>query len=341
MQHNKHSQEDLEYLSELGFEAVPVSETEIEGLRRSVKARAGFPFNKVMIIGLSLIIGALAGILLFQFWNTPSTSISENKPKNQTSLNVKGETVSAENSGKKQIILDTVNVVVNSKAQQTYKHESFVKQTEPIALQTIVTDSVYVLNSRLPEVELSPITSQPNVQLRFIPNSPVVYLHDLKITDYHSLYFKKQQMVALDEELHKNLDASRETKDKNEDAFLNIGRKRYYLHQAISDAMYYFSRKEYASSRQLLYRIKGFTKEDINCDFYLGMGYYYQQDFKKALKYIQLVLENDNNTFLQEAEFYKALCLQGLGDTDAAMQLFKKIKAENGFYADKAGLYMK
>lgn len=338
MPHNKHTPDDLNYLAELGFEAMPGSDMEIDALKETLKSKTNKRLNQNALIAFSICIGALAGIFLFKIWQTHSTS-----EKNVANTPSSPSTKSAETKINSTSILqmDTVELVVKSKTQVAYKNESFVKPSIPVPLQSIVTDSIYELNSRLPEIDLTPPAAAPALQLRYIANAPILFLHDLKVTSYHQLYFKKEQVLALDDVSNRSLDASKDKRENDKDDFTNIGRKHYYLHQAISDALYYFSRKEYTSAQQLLYRVKSFTKQDINCDFYLGMSYYYQNEYLKALKYFNLVLENENNTFLQEAEFYKAHSLYELGEQNTAFNLFKKIKNENGFYAEKAGLYLK
>ncbi len=340
MPHNKHTPDDLNYLAELGFEAMQGSDLEVNALKETIKAKTKKRMNQSVLIISSICIGALAGIFLFKIWQTNSNSEKKlvNIPTNESTTILTEKTTS---NSTPVLQMDTVELVVKSKTQVAYKNESFVKPSTPAPLQSIITDSIYELNSRLPEIDLTPPSSAPALQLRYMANAPILFLHDLKVTNYHQLYFKKEQLVMIDGGMDKSTDASKETKEANKDNFLNLGRKHYYLHQAISDALYYFSRKEYLSSQQLLYRVKSFTKQDINCDFYLGMSYYYQNDYLKALKYFNLVLENENNTFLQEAEFYKAHTLYELGEQNTAINLFKKIKNENGFYAEKASLYLK
>jgi hypothetical protein len=340
MPHNKHTPDDLNYLAELGFEAMQGSDLEVDALKKTIKAKTKKRLNQNVLIASSICIGALAGIFLFKIWQAHSNS-EKSLVTVPTNESTKIATEETKITSTPVLQMDTVELVVKSKTQVAYKNESFVKPSIPVPLQSIITDSIYELNSRLPEIDLTTSTPIPALQLRYIANAPILFLHDLKVTSYHQLYFKKEQVLALDDVLNKSVDASKDKREDDKDDFTNIGRKHYYLHQAISDALYYFSRKEYTNAQQLLYRVKSFTKQDINCDFYLGMSYYYQNEYLKALKYFNLVLDYENNTFLQEAEFYKAHSLYELGEQNAALNLFKKIKSENGFYAEKAGLYLK
>jgi len=77
-------------------------------------------------------------------------------------------------------------------------------------------------------------------------------------------------------------------------------------------------------------------KTDVNANFYSGMSFYFLGKFNKALSYFDNVIQNPNNIFDQEAEFYKAICLKKAGQTTEAETLFRKIISDNGFYANRA-----
>lgn len=331
-----HTKDDLEYLSGMGYAMDPDAAKDVDMLRHKVRTRTRSSSFSWKLITVSALAGALAGIGLFYLLSVT------NKPVLKPMIAaIAKEEASEKNDSALFAQLDPVDVKTHSHAQKHFKNESFSKpaHTEPVSLQP---DSIYALNSRLPDVELSPEPSAQIPNLKYIANAPVLFIHDLKVTNYHHLYFKKEHVIDLEDAIHKSVDASQESKDsKTNDAFMTMGRRHYYLHQALSDALYYFSTGKYAEARTLFYRIKSYTKQDINCDFYLGMCYYYEQNPAKALKYFNLVLDNPNNTFLQEAEFYKALSLDSTGDKDNSISLLKKIKADGGFYSAKASAYLK
>lgn len=330
-------QDDLEYLSEIGYGLNPDATADVDRLRHQIKTRTHASSFSWKLITASALTGALAGIGLFYFLSSNHHPVSKPLPVTVA------EKQSENRDSAFYAQLETIEVKAPSRVQKQFRNESFAKpvHAEPVSLQP---DSVYVLNSRLPDIELTPEFSSAgqNLSLKYIANAPVLFIHDLKVSNYHQLYFKKEQMIDLEDGMNKNVDASLESKDsKNNDAFMTMGRRHYYLHQALSDALYYFSTGKYGDARTLFYRIKSFTKQDVNCDFYLGMCYYYEGDPVKALKFFNLVLDNSNNTFLQEAEFYKALSLANSGDKENSNVLLKKIKSEGGFYSAKASAYLK
>jgi TolA-binding protein len=86
--------------------------------------------------------------------------------------------------------------------------------------------------------------------------------------------------------------------------------------------------------------ISEIVPDDINCKFYSGMCYYFKKDFKSAIRNFNECISHSNNTFLNEAQFYKALSLNESGNKEEAKTLLKQIAAEGGFYSQKAMLLL-
>jgi len=112
--------------------------------------------------------------------------------------------------------------------------------------------------------------------------------------------------------------------------------KDYYAHEIIKDAMNFFHKKQYNASIELLDLLKGYNKDDVNTQFYLGMSYFYTGNYTKASLYFENAKNNELNIFLQEAEFYSAYCLKKSGKTAEANEQFKKIISKKLFYAERA-----
>lgn len=100
--------------------------------------------------------------------------------------------------------------------------------------------------------------------------------------------------------------------------------------------MLYFKKKKYDDCIVTLSKVSTYNKTDVNCDFYLGMCYYYKKNYQKAQAYFTACIENANNSFLQEAMYYKALALAEEGNKNEAQHLLRKIVEEKEFYSDKA-----
>ena len=76
--------------------------------------------------------------------------------------------------------------------------------------------------------------------------------------------------------------------------------------------------------------------EDLNAHFYGGLCYYNIDNPLKAIDFFDFILNQNINTFHQEAQYYKAMCLIRMGKTDEAKFILQKIVQQDGFFADKA-----
>ena len=86
-----------------------------------------------------------------------------------------------------------------------------------------------------------------------------------------------------------------------------------------------FKKGNFKQSIYALNVISSYNDDDMNCNFYLGMSYYYTKNFIKAIDYFNRCIENSNNTFLQESMYYQALSLYESGNKESANKLFKTI----------------
>ncbi|HOZ87455.1 MAG TPA: hypothetical protein PL029_06845, partial [Bacteroidia bacterium] len=247
--------DDLDYLSRLGFEAVPVPDTDLAELRAKVRSRvfsygSGFYFSWI-----SLIIGVFIGISVFfmmyqpapdRIRFTPAFSIKDTLPAKSIPATVN-------------VILDTV-VVKENFVRKNYR----TKQTadaEP-TVDEPARDSAIVLQSR--DIDVALALGQPvkEEKIRFIINAPVFYLHDLKITNYSSLYFKRNQFVRLGG----TPAGSPNGTEPSQSPGLKESAE-YFLHNEIAQAMLYFKKGRYDQCINTLNIVSAYNPVDINCDF--------------------------------------------------------------------------
>jgi len=323
MLHNKENT-DLEYLAELGFEKVNVGEPDIGDLHKRIKSRS-FSYNNAGFFGLiSLLTGTFLGIsVFFIFYSSPLTKISTISVPVKTSA----KQVSYELS------LDTINIT----------HENFINpvlHSKPARNKiNPAYDNDTITISNLPISVYSPsVQVMTEAKIKYVPNAPVIFLHDMKITDYSRLYFQHNRFISL--RTQEGLDPSYANASEKHDNVLTP-ESHYYLHEAISDAMLFFSRKEYTRCLNTLQVIIEINPDDINSKFYSGMCYYYKKDFKNAINQFEDCINNPNNTFLNEATYYKALSRYNNGDKEEAIKLLREISEEGTFYSEKAKQFLK
>lgn len=325
--------DDLEYLSQLGFEKTPASEGEIRMLKKRVRARF-YPFvNSISLISVSLLAGALIGALVFYFIQPTATVETSHRGVTEEKLSSQTPEPSTENV-LSEIQLDTLNVVKENFQKSTQLR---LKNSRNISVSSVnaVADTLQVVILDPAAISSIPSYSLTERKLKFIINSPVIYIHDLKVSDYTSLYFKKNQFVKFTNARSTSAEYASGGETRNN----NSGLKQeatYYLHEELAEALLFFKRGKYDLAIVTLRKITEYNKTDVNCDFYLGMCFYYKKSFSAAATYFDATIENPNNAFLQEAMYYKAVTLSELGNKKEASVLFKKIVEEGEFYSEKA-----
>jgi tetratricopeptide (TPR) repeat protein len=179
-----------------------------------------------------------------------------------------------------------------------HHHKHIDKDAEPIILMP---DEESML-------EKGNLTDKQRKLIELLPNSPVIYLYDLKVTDYQKLYYNPDGTVLT---IH-------------DTAAPNL----------ISLALKNFSAQKFDAAIAKLKPL--LNRDDPNAFFYTGAAYYYQKNYPQALLMLNRIGNLTNNVFKQEAYWYKALCFIDLQKTDEAKTLLQHIADAQGFYAAQA-----
>jgi hypothetical protein len=321
---------DMEYLADLGFEQMGFDEHDLDEITQEVRARAFQGGRGFYFVYISAMVGMFVGVsVFFNFYNAPKIF---SVPVTQNEYHV---TPSQEDHS--EIKLDPVTVAADNFVQHARKPKLVVQEKKNISDAVIMKDTgAFLAALPLPEIKEKPLEQK----IHYSPNSPIVFIHDYKITDYQRLYFNRNKLVSLSQGSNVPvLYASREDMAANPN-FLDQ-RSTYFLHEALSNALLSFKRKNYNRCISLLNQVGSYTDFDVNCRFYSGMCYYYKKNYSEAIKNFDACIINVNNVFLPEAEYYKALSLYESGNKEEAVLLFKKIADEDGFYSGKAKEYLK
>lgn len=312
--------DDLDYLAELGFEQVFTDASDLKDLKRSIRKKT-FSLTNFNVMAGSLLVGMLIGFAVFFGISTNKEGAAVNRD-----LQTKAQTPDEDEKPVKVIALDTINISKENFIKPApYKREKGEKEN------VSVNESVDQIVSK--PVDLSALNSGQlqEAKLKYMINAPVFYLHDMKITSYTTLYFEKNRFVRLS-----GVPAD-EVKDPDGAHTSNLKQSAdYYLHEEIASAMLKFKKGKYDEAIYTLRMIASFNTKDLNCDFYMAMCYYYKKNFTRAIPLFDDCISNANNTFLQEAMYYKALSLSESGNRDESRKLFEKIAEEGEFYSVKA-----
>jgi tetratricopeptide (TPR) repeat protein len=157
-------------------------------------------------------------------------------------------------------------------------------------------------------LEKGNLTDRQRRLIELLPNSPVIYLYDLKVTDYQKLYYQPDGTALT-------------LRDTSAPVLIN-------------QAMKSFSAQKFETAITKLKPL--LSREDPNAFFYTGAAYYYQKNYTQALLMLNRIGNLSNNVFKQEAYWYKALCFIDLQKTDEAKTLLQHIADAQGFYAEQA-----
>ncbi len=184
------------------------------------------------------------------------------------------------------------------------------------------------------QITLPPIEDkEEDIVFAFTPNAPIVFISNLKVTNYRLYYFKQSE--AIDLSVNTGVAAQYGSKAEIERPVMNSSNT-YLAHKVIAQAMRLFNSKHIVNCIEELAILYKYNKDDANAQFYLGMCYYQLGKYGIAETYFQKNLDNVNNIFHQESEFYQALCFINLKQTDEGIKQLQTIVNNKGFYSERA-----
>lgn len=317
-------QDDLSYLASRAFEQFNIKETEIDFLKQKIdkKINKGTTGN-FQTIFISVLCGLLIGVSVFfvafhknQNHQSVYQDLSEKQTQQSLNNNINAtDTLFPESKG---------TVIENRK-------EHFSSTEEVIEDVTIV---------EVPDMLPAKTTALPidgnekeELKLQFIPNAPVVFISGLKVTNYKIYYFKRNEAVDLS--LNTGVEAQYESAANIQQKEPHLSNK-YFAHKIIKTAMQLFNDKKIANCIEELNLLYNYNKDDANAQFYLGMCYFQTGKDVMAQNYFQQNLDNENNIFHQEAEFYQALCWLNSNQAEKAKTQLQIIVNNKGFYSTRA-----
>lgn len=318
---DKNMQEtDLHYLSSMAFQKFNVSNSDINALNQLIdkktKGNSGSSsFNTIFISVLcGLLIGVSVFFVIFQK-NKNHPSVYQSLEDEKTSYKLENSVAAP----------DTVFPKIESKNIEHYNtiEENVKETTAPEVLETLPSKP---MNLNLPEED-----EEEEVVFQFTANAPVVFIHNMKVTNYRLYYFKNSYAI----DLNSSIPAQYGSQADIETAYLNKSNT-YLAHKLIKKAMWYFNANNTNKCLEELTILYDYNNDDANAQFYLGMCYYQLGKYTIAKNFFQKNLDNVNNIFHQESEFYQALCLLSLKQNDEATKQLQTIVSNKGFYSMRA-----
>lgn len=311
---------DLNYLSSVAFEQFSVSNEDINQLTQQIDKKTGHGFSSFNTIFISVLCGLLIGVSIF--------FVIFQKNKNHPSVYQSLEEEKIAHKLENTVLLnDTIFPKIETKKVEHYNTIININEkiTAPEVLETLPSKPLHLT---LPENE-----EDEEIVFQFTPNAPVVFIHNLKVTNYRLYYFKQNDVV----DLNTNMGVSAQYANKADIAKVYLSTSNSYLaHKIIKQAMKYFNSNKLFPCIEELTLLYDYNHDDANAQFYLGMCYYQLGKYAIAKNFFQKNLDNINNIFHQESDFYQAVCLLNMKQTEEANKQLQNIASNKGFYSARA-----
>lgn len=322
----KFHENEMNYFSSFAYEAGTIKEKDMEDLNKAIDKRiSGSKPKLYRNLFISLGSAIILGTTFFFIWQHNNKAGSKKIGDiiiTVPQVNNRNEVEEAEVRSTENTVTEKVTEKEHFNISESGEHLNLSGPMENMELKDINSIDVKTVT-----------TTEPEEILNYIPNSSVIYIHDLKIADYKGYYFKNSDNIDIRDN---GLSAQFSNKEETNTLSKRIEDKDYYAHEIIKDAMEAFHKKQYAAAIELLDVLNRYNKDDVNTQFYIGMSYFYLGNYTKAIKFLESSERNSNNVFLQESEFYLALSTKKSGKTEEAKTLFRKIASQKLFYADRA-----
>jgi hypothetical protein len=81
--------------------------------------------------------------------------------------------------------------------------------------------------------------------------------------------------------------------------------------------------------------------KDMSANLLNGISNYEDKKYREAKQSFGMVIDDNNNLYVDQAEWYLALCYLQTDENDKAMKLFEIIRNEGGFYSKDAKKYIR
>lgn len=320
MKMNKNDISDFDYLAEQGFAIVAVTSSDIKHLSKRVRWRLLKRYLVKVFFAASLV---AISTLFFLIFNLPETT-------NRNELAINTEPLETQ---KNNAVIKFDSCINTKTISENFEKINSVSGFQvSVNEQTYSEDTLRPMNLQAKMVQLNSSLNNLHPKIDKAINSPVTYIHQLKVSNYHSLYFNRKRGAHL-----KSLTSNFEDWQSKSNVNKQIQEIPVeFLHDKFINALWSFRKQDYSKSIPLFFEVLEFTEDDENCFFYLGMSFFHETNFDKAIVYFNKCINHSRNTFAQEALYYKAISLLRNYNEDEAKIILNEIVAGSDFYATKA-----
>ncbi len=215
---------------------------------------------------------------------------------------------------------EEIKIPKNDLAVEKKIIEKIIITVEPIKS---ITPGLIPVSVKSPEVSLA-----PNY------NSDIIYIYDLKVTSYNSLYFNYKLKPF---EIKGHTPSYKENKESPSTVFEKDYEQTIAADKVLKAGLGYFNKGKYGKALGEFQLLLEANPNDVNSLFYIAVAYYQIAKYDRTIKNLEAVLKSPNNTFHPEAKWNLALSNLKIGEKGKAKQLLIEIANEKGFYSKRAG----
>ncbi len=197
--------------------------------------------------------------------------------------------------------------------------------------ETKVTPVIPINNIREDKIESSVKSNTVVLQPEF--KSDVVYIYDLKVADYYSLYFKPNTGKV---SFGSHSPSFLENKIAHNNALETETENTIAAEKILKKGLKYFNAENYRKSINEFQALLDNNPNDINALFYSALALFRTEKYEAAIKNLLAVLNSNNDVFHPEAKWNLALLYVKIGEEQTAKKILQEIANEKGFYAQDA-----
>jgi tetratricopeptide (TPR) repeat protein len=111
--------------------------------------------------------------------------------------------------------------------------------------------------------------------------------------------------------------------------------------QTLNSAMQKFDNQEYEAALNLFSEVISKDQNNMAGHFYAGVALQETGKYQNAIQQYQAVIINKDNLFIEQAQWYIALCYLQTNENKKAYKQFRNIADNQGFYQEKAQAILK
>jgi tetratricopeptide (TPR) repeat protein len=106
--------------------------------------------------------------------------------------------------------------------------------------------------------------------------------------------------------------------------------------ESLTDALQKYNEKDYVGAIELFEQLVVNGEDNASSNFYAGVSYQELGNYPKAIGAFEKVLAEEDNLFIEQAEWYVGLCYLKTKQKAKAIEKFEKIRNSQSFYRIKA-----